>query len=70
MNNKYTAVIKQDGDYWIGWIKEIPRVNCQERTQNELLKTLKVSLTEALEFNSQDAIVSAGSSYREEMIFL
>ena len=30
MNNKYTAVIKQDGNWWLGWIEEIPGVNCQE----------------------------------------
>jgi hypothetical protein len=30
MNNKYTAVTKQDGEWWIGWIEEIPGVNCQE----------------------------------------
>ncbi len=28
----YTAVIKQDGDWWIGWIEEISGVNCQGRT--------------------------------------
>jgi hypothetical protein len=31
MNQTYTAVIKQDGDWWIGWIEEISGVNCQER---------------------------------------
>lgn len=24
MNNEYTAVIKQDGKWWIGWIEEVP----------------------------------------------
>ena len=41
MNNEYTAVIKQDGDWWIGWIEEIQEVNCQEATQHELLESLK-----------------------------
>lgn len=35
MNNKYTA--QQDGDYWLGWIEEIPGVNCQEATHDELI---------------------------------
>jgi hypothetical protein len=26
MKNSYTAVIKQDGDDWIGWIEKIPGV--------------------------------------------
>lgn len=24
----FTAIIKQDGPWWIGWIEEIPGVNC------------------------------------------
>ncbi|MBP1727314.1 MAG: hypothetical protein H6Q51_2612, partial [Deltaproteobacteria bacterium] len=30
MNTKYTAVVKKEGDWWIGWIEEVPGVNCQE----------------------------------------
>lgn len=28
MNHAYTAVVKQDGPWWIGWVEEIPGVNC------------------------------------------
>jgi predicted RNase H-like HicB family nuclease len=70
MNNVYTAILKQDGDWWIGWIEEVPGVNCQEVTREELLESLKVTLQEALEFNRQDAIVAAGIGYQEERIAL
>ena len=53
MNNSYTAIIKQENDCWI---EEIPGVNCQEKSREELMETLKVTLEEALEFNRQDAI--------------
>jgi predicted RNase H-like HicB family nuclease len=61
MNSLYTAVIKQEEDWWIGWIEEIPGVNCQEESREELLKSLKVTLSEILEFNRQDAIMAAES---------
>ncbi len=70
MNSSYTAVIKQEDDCWIGWIEEIPGVNCQEKSREELMETLKVTLEEALEFNRQDAITAAGSNYYEEQIAL
>ena len=70
MINLYTAVIKQEDDCWIGWIDEIPGVNCQEKSREELMETLKVTLEEALEFNRQDAITAAGSDYYEEQIAL
>ena len=65
MNTQYTAVVKQDDDWWIGWIEEIPGVNCQESTRDELLESLKVTLREALEFNRMDAIDAAGGNYEE-----
>ena len=51
MKDSYSAVIKQSGSWWIGWIEEVPGVNCQEPTKQELIETLKVTLQEALEFN-------------------
>lgn len=47
MNSQYTAVVKQDGDWWIGWVEEVPGVNCQERSHEELMESLKVTLREA-----------------------
>ena len=66
--NEYTAVIKQDGDWWIGWIEEVPGVNCQEATYEELKETLRITLEEILELNKLDAIAAAGEDYREERI--
>ena len=68
MNNVYTAVTMKGGDWWIGWIEEVPGVNCQERTHEELLESLKITLKEALEFNRQDAISSVGVNFQEEQI--
>lgn len=68
MNREYTAVIKQDGKWWVGWVEEVPGVNCQEPTKAKLLSSLKQTLSEALEFNRQDAISAAGNSYLEEQI--
>ena len=68
MKSEYTAVIKKDGDRWIGWIEEVPGVNCQERTRERLLETLGLTLKEALEFNRQEAIAAAESNYHEEVV--
>ena len=64
----YTAIIKQEDQWWIGWIKEIPGVNCQESTYELLMETLKTTLYEALEFYQQDSLALAGQFYQEEKI--
>ena len=65
MNQNFSAVVKQDRPWWIGWVEEVPGVNCQERTRDELLKALRVTLTEALEMNRSDARDAAGNGYEE-----
>jgi predicted RNase H-like HicB family nuclease len=68
MKVEYTAVTKQESGWWVGWIEEVPGVNCQERTHGELLESLRVTLQEALEFNREEARKAAGQNYREEKI--
>jgi len=70
MANTYTAVTKQDGEWWIGWIEEVPGVNCQEHTREELLVSLRTTLAEALELNRQEAIQAAAPDYTEELVTL
>jgi len=71
LKNTYTAIIQQDGGWWIGWISEIPGVNCQETSREELLESLKITLKEALDLNRIDAIRAADSHlYYEEPILV
>lgn len=65
MKANYTAVVKQDAGWWIGWIEEVPGVNCQEPTREELVETLRATLKEALEFNRSEAIGAAGDEFEE-----
>lgn len=68
MKRQFTAVIKQAEGWWVGWIEEVPGVNCQERTYEELLESLRMALEEALEFNRQEALAAAGTGFREELV--
>ncbi len=70
MENKYTAIIKKDGDWWIGWIEEIKGVNAQESTKEELIKSLKEALKDILELNREEARTEARENYEEVMITL
>lgn len=68
MKQTFTAVVKQEGNSWIGWIEEVPGVNCQEATREELLETLRITLAEAIEFNRREARDAAGKRYEELQI--
>ena len=64
-SSSYTAVIRQDGPLWIGWVEEIPGVNAQEASRDKLLESLREVLREALEFNRIDALAAAGPGAEE-----
>ncbi len=70
MKDTYTAVVKKSDDWWIDWIEEVPGVNCQESSRDELIETLRITLKEALEFNRREAIEAAGEGYDEQSIAL
>lgn len=65
MTATYTAVIRQDGAWWIGWVEEVPGVNAQEDSREALLQSLRTVLREALEFNRLDALEAAGPGCEE-----
>ena len=39
---KYRALIKKSGDWWIGWLIDLPGVNAQEKTKKKLIESLKI----------------------------
>jgi len=38
---KFTAIFEQDGDWWIGYLEELPGANTQGRTLTEARENLK-----------------------------
>jgi len=61
----YTAVIRRDGRWWIGWVEEVSGVNSQGETREEFLSNLREALIEAIEMNREDARKAAGEQYEE-----
>ena len=55
MAQTYTALIQCTDGWWIGSIQEIPGINCQERTRDQLLVSIRSALKDILELNQQEA---------------
>ncbi|MDD3582170.1 MAG: hypothetical protein PHW74_14290 [Desulfobacca sp.] len=41
-------MIKKSGNWWIGWLIDLPGVNAQEKTREELLQSLKTGAEDLL----------------------
>ena len=48
----------------MGWVQEIRGVNCQERTKEELLDSLKSAVEDMLEVNRKVAIQRVEGEYQ------
>jgi predicted RNase H-like HicB family nuclease len=65
MNTSYTAIVQRQGEWWVGWIEEVPGVNSQGKTRDELLDNLRDALEEALEMNRAEARAAATRVFEE-----
>ena len=66
MAASYAALIQRYGKWWIGWVEEIPGVNPQGRTREELLENLRDALEEALEMNRAEELSQGGRVINRE----
>jgi transcriptional regulator with XRE-family HTH domain len=49
----FTAVYQRDGDWWIGYVEELPGANAQERTLEKARESLKEAVADILEANRE-----------------
>ena len=49
MTNQFTAVVEEDGDWFIAFCPELPGANGQGRTKDECLDSLKEAIAMILE---------------------
>ena len=55
MVNRYTAVFEQDGDWWIGYVEELPGANTQGATLAEARLNLQEAIQLVIEANREPA---------------
>jgi predicted RNase H-like HicB family nuclease len=68
MKQQFTAVMKKEGKWWIGWVAEVSGVNSQGATKKELMENLASALSELMQLNREEAIREAGTGYSEEVL--
>ena len=56
MHNEFTAIIEQDGDWYIGYCPEIPGANGQGKTKEECLESLSDAIQLILEDRREDSL--------------
>lgn len=65
MKAEFTAIVKRDGNWWLGWVEEIPGANAQEKTKEELLESLREAVIDILELRAEESRRQAEKDYEE-----
>jgi predicted RNase H-like HicB family nuclease len=70
MVNRYTAVFEQDGNWWIGYVEEVPGANTQGETLEEARTNLHEALQLVIEANRDLArrAIAGRSVIREDLL--
>lgn len=59
---EFRAIVKKSDGWWIGWLVDLPGVNAQERTREELLDSLRIGaedmLTTSLQAEEEGELVT------------
>lgn len=53
MENRFTAIFQKDGNWWTGYIEELPGANTQGRTLEEARENLREAVTLIIEANRE-----------------
>jgi predicted RNase H-like HicB family nuclease len=56
MHNEFTAIIEQDGDWFVAFCPEIPGANGQGRTRDEARSNLSEAIALILQDRREDAL--------------
>jgi transcriptional regulator with XRE-family HTH domain len=49
----FTAVYQRDGEWWIGFVEELPGANAQERSLDEVRESLREAVADVLDANRE-----------------
>jgi predicted RNase H-like HicB family nuclease len=68
MRNEFTAIVEQDGPWFIAYCAEVPGANGQGRTREECLANLKEAIVLVLEQRREDSLRSMPSDAKQELV--
>jgi len=68
MHNEFTAVVEQDGDWFIGYCPEIPGANGQGKSKDECLQNLAEAIDLILADRREDALRGLPSDVTKEVV--
>jgi len=68
MRNEFTAIVEEDGPWFIAYCAEVPGANGQGRTREDCLANLKEAIALVLEHRREDSLRSMPADAKQELV--
>ena len=68
MRNEFTAIVEQDGPWYIAYCAEVPGANGQGATREECLANLRAAITLVLEHRRKESLRALPPEARQELV--
>jgi predicted RNase H-like HicB family nuclease len=68
MRNEFTAIVEQDGPWYIAHCAEVPGANGQGKTREECLGNLREAITLVLEHRREESLRALPPNARQELV--
>ncbi len=70
MHNEFTAIIEQDGEWYVAYCPEVPGANGQGRTLEECRQNLAEAIALILEDRREDALRGVPENAIQDVVVL
>jgi len=70
MHNEFTAIIEQDGPWYISYCAEVPGANGQGKSREECLTNLREAITFILEYRREESLRALPPDAKQELVVI
>ena len=68
MRNEFTAIIEQDGPWFIAYCAELPGANGQGASREECLASLREAITLILDYRREESLKAVPADAQRELV--
>ncbi|MDQ2945834.1 MAG: type II toxin-antitoxin system HicB family antitoxin [Acidobacteriota bacterium] len=68
MRNEFTAIVEQDGQWYIAYCAEVPGANGQGKSREECLANLREAIALILECRREDSLRAMPADAEQELV--
>ena len=70
MRNEFTAIVEQDGPWFISYCAEVPGANGQGVTKEECLANLREAIGMILEYRREETLRALPADAKQELVVI